>query len=54
MLAGLSAGKILVDMSTVSPAVSRALAAQFAKRARTWSMRRSPAASSRFSRENFR
>jgi 3-hydroxyisobutyrate dehydrogenase-like beta-hydroxyacid dehydrogenase len=28
MLAGLSAGKILVDMSTVSPAVSRALAAQ--------------------------
>src|SRR5579872_1517594 len=28
MLAGLSAGKILVDMSTVSPAVSRALAAR--------------------------
>jgi 3-hydroxyisobutyrate dehydrogenase-like beta-hydroxyacid dehydrogenase len=28
MLAGLSAGKILVDMSTVSPAVSRALAAK--------------------------
>src|ERR1700730_13383715 len=26
MLAGLSAGKILVDMSTVSPAISRALA----------------------------
>lgn len=28
MLAGLSAGKVLVDMSTVSPAVSRALAAR--------------------------
>ena len=28
MLAGLSAGKVLVDMSTVSPATSRALAAR--------------------------
>jgi len=28
LLAGLSAGKIFIDMSTVSPAVSRALAAQ--------------------------
>src|ERR1700730_4116343 len=28
MLAGLSAGKILVDMSTVSPAISRSLAAR--------------------------
>ncbi len=28
MLAGLSKGKIFVDMSTVSPAVSRALAAK--------------------------
>src|SRR5262245_13366167 len=28
MLAGLSAGKVLIDMSTISPAVSRALAAK--------------------------
>src|SRR5438270_11234713 len=28
MLAGLSAGKVLIDMSTVSPAVSKSLAAQ--------------------------
>jgi len=32
MLAGLSAGKVLVDMSTVSPTVSRTLVAQVRKK----------------------
>ena len=44
MLAGLSAGKFWIDMSTVSPAVSRALAAASEKRAPTWWTRRSRAA----------
>jgi len=44
MLAGLSAGKIFIDMSTVSPNVSRGLAAKVRERARIWSTRRFPAA----------
>ncbi len=55
ILAGLGAGKVLVDMSTVSPAISRGLADSGARSAeRTWWTRRFPAASSRSSRASCR
>ena len=47
MLEGLGPGKVWIDMSTVSPAVSRGAGrARCAKKARTWWTRRFPAASS--------
>ena len=46
LLAGLGPGKVYIDMSTVSPAVSRALAERVrGDGRRRWSTRRSPAAS---------
>ena len=45
LLAGIGAGKTSIDMSTVSPAVSRACCRKCrARQAPTWSTRQSPAA----------
>ena len=54
LLAGLGAGKLLIDMSTVGPATSRALAAKVRNRAPTCSTRRSRAASRWWNRASCR
>ena len=54
LLAGLRLGQVLIDMSTVSPAVSRGLAGKVRERAPRWSTRPCRAASSPCSRASCR
>ena len=54
ILAGAKAGKLFIDMSTVSPAVSRKLADAVRAKAPIWWMRPSLAAYLHYSRESFR